>query len=385
MAIANGSQQSASYIQESSFGVTPSTPIMKALRHTSMTLGLTKTALQSKELRSDRQIANMRHGNKSVAGDIGIELSYGSFDDFLEATLGGTWQVAITTGVAALSATATTFTRAAGDFVADGFAVGDVINSSGFVDANNNGRFSVTAVVALTLTVTALDGQIMIIEAGDADEEIKRHANVKAGVTRRSFSIERFFSDIGKYQVNTGVSLSKFNMDAKPDAMVEGSFGAIGKDLGPSDAAISGATYSAATTTTPFDSFSGVIRENGIDIGVVTSLSLSVDNGMNALFAIGSNVTLEPSIDDSNASGSMEVYFEDQVLLQKFIDETESDIYFTIVDLDGNEYRFFLPLIKYMSGKTDVTDKQAISTSYDFQALLDDVTGTNIIVERIPV
>lgn len=384
MTIANGSQHSSSYVEEVTFGATPATPTMTPFRHNSMTLGLTKTALQSKELRDDRQISDMRHGNKNNAGDMGIELSYDSFDDFLEATLCGTWQTAITTGVTTISATAVAFTRAAGDFTADLFAVGDVVTSSGFVDPNNNGRFVVTAVVALTLTVTALDGQVMIIEAGDADEEIKRFENVRAGVTRRSFSVERFFADIGKYQLNTGVSLSKFDMSVKPDALVDCTFGVIGKSLTPSGSAIAGATYSPETTTSPFDSFTGVIRENGATIAVVTSINLSVDNGMNALFVVGSDTTLEPSIDDSNASGSMAAYFEDNVLLEKFINETESDIFFSLVDLDGNAYNFFLPRIKYMTGKTDVTDKQAIAPSYDFQALLDSVTGTNIIIEKVP-
>jgi hypothetical protein len=73
------------------FGTTPTTPVLKPIRHTGTTLGLSKDAIESEELRQDRQVANFRHGNKSVAGDVNVELSYGTFDDLIEATLAGTW------------------------------------------------------------------------------------------------------------------------------------------------------------------------------------------------------------------------------------------------------------------------------------------------------
>tara|TARA_R110000782_G_scaffold33535_9_gene80791 strand:+ start:2123 stop:3034 length:912 start_codon:yes stop_codon:yes gene_type:complete len=92
MTIATGSRHDLSYILESTFGTTPtSTPELTPIRHTGTTLGLSKDAIESEELRQDRQVAYFRHGNKSVSGDINFELSYGSFDDLIEATLCGTW------------------------------------------------------------------------------------------------------------------------------------------------------------------------------------------------------------------------------------------------------------------------------------------------------
>ena len=41
-----------------------------------------------------------------------------------------------------------------GSFLADGFAVGHNVTSSGFLDSSNNGTFVVTAVTAGVLTVT---------------------------------------------------------------------------------------------------------------------------------------------------------------------------------------------------------------------------------------
>ena len=91
MACAQGSRHEINYIAETEFGTTPATPVFKALRNSGTTLELSKTSIVSSELRSDRQISDFRGGNRQVGGDVSIELSADSFDDMLEAALGGTW------------------------------------------------------------------------------------------------------------------------------------------------------------------------------------------------------------------------------------------------------------------------------------------------------
>ena len=91
MAFASGSGHGLRYVKESSFGVTPANPNTIALRHTSCSLVMSKDSFRSNELRSDAQISDFRHGNKQVSGDIGIELSYGEYDEFLAAAVRGTW------------------------------------------------------------------------------------------------------------------------------------------------------------------------------------------------------------------------------------------------------------------------------------------------------
>lgn len=91
MAQAQGSRHSISYVAESTFGTTPGTPSMLELRNTGTTLKATKDNFVSDEIRNDRQIVDLRHGLKRIAGDINFELSYGAFDDFLESALFGAW------------------------------------------------------------------------------------------------------------------------------------------------------------------------------------------------------------------------------------------------------------------------------------------------------
>jgi hypothetical protein len=61
------------------------------------------------------------------------------------------------TGLVSLAATATGYTRASGSFLDDGFRVGMEIEAAGFAQAACNGTSVITAVTALTMTVTAYD------------------------------------------------------------------------------------------------------------------------------------------------------------------------------------------------------------------------------------
>ncbi len=78
---------------------------------------------------------------------------------------------AATTGKKTLTvATAETITRAdGGDFTADGFLVGQEVRTTGFPTAANNGTWTVSAVVAATLTINEA---CLVAEAGDGCERI---------------------------------------------------------------------------------------------------------------------------------------------------------------------------------------------------------------------
>lgn len=387
--MANGSRHSMRYIAESTYGTTPATPAFKPIRHTSTTLGLSKESLQSEEIRDDRQIADFRHGTYQVGGDMNIELSFASFDDLLEAVLLGTWTSTKTTGAQSFSATVGTVVRSAGSFLTDGFAVNDVVINSGFTNAGNNGRFRISALTATVMTLTALEGQTMVVEAAAAGRQVNSlRAILKAGTVRRSFTVERFFGDIltidKPYHRFTGVEFNTLALAISANAMITGTLGVLGQNMTTDTAIVAGATYAAPTTTSPLDSFTGTLNEAGTPIAVITEIQLNVENGLEARFVVGSKASIRPSIGRSNCSGQITAYFENSLLLDKFINETESNIVFELPDGAGNKYIFTLPRIKYNGGQPDVEGEGPITLSMPFQALLNAATSTNIQIERVP-
>lgn len=309
--MANGSRHSMFQVLESSYGVTPATPAWKPIRHNTTNIGLTKNTLQSEELRSDRQIADFRHGTRQVGGEIAVELSYGSFDDALEALLCGTWA---------------------------------------------------------EVGVTGSDGDVL-----------------KVGTTRRSFSVLRHFEDLGAgqkpYHLFTGVEYNTFKLSVTTEAIVKATFGVVGKDLALAESAPAGSTYAAATTAAGMDSFTGVLTEGGSQIAIVTEIELTLENGVEPRFVIGSKTSIRPSIGRSVATGQITAYFEDATLLEKFINETSSSLEFELGD-GTNTYTFSVPKLKYTGGQPDVQGEGPILLTMPFQAVLNASDATQLKITR---
>lgn len=102
-----GANRTLSYIAEVTYGTTPATPTMKYVRAKSgAKFELKRDTFASKEISPTRQAVSLTYGNRSGSGDVPFDLSYGSFDDFLEAVMGGTW----TTNVLKIGNTKRSFT-----------------------------------------------------------------------------------------------------------------------------------------------------------------------------------------------------------------------------------------------------------------------------------
>lgn len=208
---------------------------------------------------------------------------------------------------------------------------------------------------------------------------------VPAG-TRRSFTLERKFADLAtaEYHRYTGCEFNSMGLSIAPNAMVNATFGVIGKDLSLNTTQVASSTYSADVGNTPFDSFTGSLTEGGSAIATVTSLDITMENGLEALFSVGSATTNRPSIGKSRVTGSITTYFESKALYEKFLNETESSIVCTLTDVAGNDYIITLPRVKYNSGQPDVSGEGAVTIAMDFVALYDSSTSTQIKIERTP-
>tara|TARA_R110002049_G_scaffold268279_1_gene444777 strand:+ start:434 stop:1351 length:918 start_codon:yes stop_codon:yes gene_type:complete len=213
-------------------------------------------------------------------------------------------------------------------------------------------------------------------------------ANVlKAGVLRRSYTIERYFGDIQAsdkpWHRYLGCEINAVNLSVPTEGKVTGSFAFMGKDMTVNNALIAGASYAALTATEVIDSFTGTVEEGGSTNGVVTEITLALQNGLSAKPVAFSKTTLQHSIGRSNVTGQVTVYFENATLLEKFINETSSSLEFTLNDAAGNEYTILLPKIKYTGALLNVSGEGPITLPMPFQALYDATEGTNIKITRV--
>lgn len=80
-------------VRETSYGVTPTNPVIKEVRNTSSSLNSNPATVTSNEIRGDRQITDLILTGQSAAGDIAGELSFHAQDDDFEEVLMSAWLV----------------------------------------------------------------------------------------------------------------------------------------------------------------------------------------------------------------------------------------------------------------------------------------------------
>lgn len=249
------------------------------------------------------------------------------------------------------------------------------------VEDFRHGNQSISGDITAELEYGDLDDILQAVLCGTWASDV-----LKAGTTRRSFTIERKFADLStpEWHRYTGCEFNTFALSVSPNAIVSATFGVIGKGLALATSAIVGSTYASPSAVQPFDSFTGSIQEGGSPIAIVTSIEFTLENGLEPLFSVGSKTTNRPSIGKSRLTGTMTTYFESKTLYEKFINETSSSILLELIDLDGNTYDFDFSNVKYNSGQPDVSGEGAVTVSMDFIALYDATDTSQIVITRDP-
>jgi len=247
------------------------------------------------------------------------------------------------------------------------------------VEDFRHGNKTIGGDISCELEYEAFDDLLEAVMCGTWDTD-----TLKSGPTRRSFTIEREFADLStpEYHRYTGCEFNSMAVSVAPNQMATATFTIVGKDLSLDTAEVASSTYTADSGNTPFDSFTGSITEGGSSIATVTAIEFTIENGIEPLFSVGSDTTNRPSIGKSRVTGSLTTYFDSKALYEKFINETESEIVLTLTDLDGNDYQFDIPRVKYNSGQPDVSGEGAVTISMDFVALYNDTDESQLVITR---
>lgn len=87
----DSSQTRLAYITEVTYGTTPSSPVFKNQRFTSESLNANIENRVSNEIRADRNVTDLIQVGSEAGGSVDFELSYGSFEDWLESLMYGAW------------------------------------------------------------------------------------------------------------------------------------------------------------------------------------------------------------------------------------------------------------------------------------------------------
>ena len=376
-----------SYVQETSFGVAETASNLQILRLNNESLVHDKATTVSEEMRADRQISDIARIGVSTSGDIAFELSYGTYDDFIQASLlssGWSAEAKITS--------ANTLSAAAGDNSLNdsasgfgSFAANRWVLVSGFTIAANNGFkkiFSATAAKLIFVNGT------MSTEAAGEPITVQMGGQIANGTTLVSYNIERDYQDATPAALSLflGQSINAMNLEIPVDGIITGTFGFMGSEE-TSLTSSSGTGYDAIGTTVIMTGANHVpdFMENYEDQGII-SLSMSLTNNLRTRMQVGTLGVVSIGTGTVEITGTFSVYFSTVELYNKFLAHTDTSLVLGVKDSQGSGYIIELPAVKITTGtrsaggiNTDVIGE------FGFSAKVSATEQTTIKIARFPV
>lgn len=385
MTISTGVNKEVAYKEEAVWGTAPgiTSPAAQLIRRVSFDLDMERRSFESREVRPDLQVADMRLGTKMPRGTLVGELSCGTYADWIGAVLRRRFAAGATTSAQtniSAQASPAAFLRASGSFLTDGFKIGDIVTPTGFTGAgadNNGKRFRVTGVAALTLSVATSDSEtIDAVAAGDsvtiavAGQKTYIPA-AKSDQLDLSYSIENWFGDITKSELFTGVKWGSMRVRVPASGMAEIEFSAMARNKTRANSRYF--TSPLDVSDTPIlASPTGKIRLAGEDRLTVTALDFAIEANYQAPEVAGSLYV--PDIIEGRAriTGNMTVLFEDDDIAALFENETETDlqVYLTESESQSDDgIQFVMNRIK-LGGARKSDGEQALSQTIPFTGLI---------------
>ena len=395
--IAKGVAKKLAYKKETTWGTLAGNTGAKYLRRVTATFNLTKEAYESAEIRTDYQVADMRHGIRSVDGSLNGELSPSSYADFMASVLARDFTAGVAkTGLSvtiAASGVFYTITRATGDWIADGFYAGNVVRltGAGLAPANVGNNVLIASMTATVLTVVNLSGTPLVAEGPIASVTAtvvgKQTYAPLTGHTDDSYTVEEFYSDIGVSETYTGLKVGSMAVQLPATGLVTCDFSFLGKNLERADTTQYFTSPTAAGTDGIFASVSGALVVNGAPVALITSMDFTVDRGLEAAQVVGSNFNADVFTGRIRVSGNMSTYFQDGTFRNYFDDEARISVVVALStgeDKDADVVAFAMPVVKLGSdGKSD--GEMGITRDHSFTALLNSDTSAGQVASTLLV
>lgn len=397
MPISKGTAKVVAYKKETTWGTLAGATLGKQLRRVTADFNLTKEAYESNELRTDRQVADFRHGVRMAEGSLNGELSPKTYADFMQSLVARDFTAGVTATGASITIAGTgptyTVTRAAGSFITDGFEVGNIVRlTAGTFNVNNlNKNLLIASMTATVLTVIVLNGSALTAEGPIASATVavtgKKTFVPASGHTDDSYTIEEFYSDISQSEVYTGMKVGSMNVQLPATGLTTVDFSFMGKDLTSKGTTQYFTSPAAQGTEGIFAAVNGVVLVGGQRIALITSADFSVERALENATAVGSNAVADIFTGRIRVSGNMSVYFEDAAFRNYFDNEQTISVVLTLTadsTATSNFVSFVLPKVK-INSFTKADAELGIVAQASFQALLNDVTSGGLPATTIAI
>lgn len=397
MTIAKGTAKQVGYKKESSFGTLAGASAGKLLRRVTANFNLTKETYESGEIRTDRQIADFRHGVRSAEGSLNGELSPASYSDFIGSVVARDFAIGVASTGVSIEVTQVgnvyTLTRTAGDFLVDGYKVGTVVRLTaiGLSPANVDNNLLITNVTDSVLTVTTVNGSDLVEEGPISDVDIETIGKTTfvpaTGHTDQSYTIEEWYSDIAQSEVFTGMKVNSVAVQLPATGLTTIDVGFAGKDMAQTGTSQYFTSPTAQGTNGIFAAVNGVMLVDGAPVALVTSADFTIERATENATTVGSNSVADIFTGRIRVSGNLSVYFQDAAFRTYFNDEVPVSLVLVLTSdssKDSDFITFTLPKVKLGSFTKD-DGELGIVAATSFQALRNEVTTEGLPATTIAV
>ena len=395
MAIALGVVKQTRFKRQSAKGTIAGTTLGQIIRRETSTFELAKETYNTEsEITSTQQVLSSRHGTKTVNGSIAGILSPLTYDDMMSAVLRRDFTaVTAISGVSVTIAGAGptyTVTRAAGDFLAGGIKIGQVVRLTvGSLNAANiNKNLHVLGVTATVLTVQPVNGAAMVAEGPIASTTVTVSGKVTytptSGHTNVYYTVEEWYADVPYSERNTDVKIASASLSLPGSGNAQISLEAVGLDQTGS-ASVYFTSPTAETTSGALVAASGVLFVNGVQQASVTDLSIEINgNEQPADGTVGSNLRADIFRGKVMVSGSFTAYFDSSTIPDLFRNETVtslSAVFTTGLEANADFIAVSIPRLDLNTSSPD-DGETGLKRTYSFVAEYNAAGGAALATEQ---
>ena len=381
-ALGSTSRSQLRYIQEATYGVTPVTGNGVNLRMTGESLDFALTKTPDKEIRDDRQMTSTTTTSAAATGDVKVHVQYAEYDPLIAALLQSSWTAFGTNGVGSTFTadfTATTITASvatSGANIWTALAKGQWFRLTAPGNANDGKFLRVSTTVAPTTTVITLDANTPAVVASAIALCKIATSRLTNGITMPTFTLERSMNDVVQFMAYRGMAVSKFSTSFTSAQLTEGTFSFMGKDMVRDVVTTLPGSPVASQTYNVQNAVTGVgnIWEGGAPLtsSYIKSMTLDVDNNLRAQDAIGTLGAVGIGVGTFMVKGTLEVYFANGAMFDKFLADTYTSITLSTKDAEGNGYVFTFPRVMLTTGKVQSGAKDTdLMASFSYEAYAD--------------
>lgn len=209
---------------------------------------------------------------------------------------------------------------------------------------------------------------------------------LKTGTVRRADTYERQHTDTDPiiYLRFMGLEVNEMTITATAGQNVGLSLSLVGTELDENHAELAGADYQPTPDDCPFDSWSGMLSIDGNEIATATELTMTIANGIERLYGIGSRVAHRKSISKIRVSGNVTMEFESVAMYQKWYNEQNANLVLDLEAQNGYELEARIPRLKFTEVTSPVSAEGQVTVQMSYVGEFDPTTETELQFTRTP-